>query len=212
MCWHAWWICIADLTGVTVSDTVSRVMEPSRKYLWGKFWCIILVKAKQSYWNHCGLSLKSRELYLAVFLPTPNTMQTTTLQGYSANVFLHFSIMMLTIFAFLTCVQSFLCTAGVVYWILRLFCDKKLVVIRWTFPRFPLKTIKKIVYFSKRERRTGIYERFFSNLRWKTLPVQHPEFVGMCMMSSQLEWVGLLHMVSETKPSHLPKRYHRVVK
>lgn len=132
MCWHAWWICIADLTRVTDSDTVSRVMEPSRKYLWGKFWFLILVKAKQSYWNHCGLSLKSRELYLAVLLPTPNITQTTTLQDYSANVFFHFSTRCWQSLLF----QSFLCIAGVVYWIPRLFCDKKFIEIQWTFHRF----------------------------------------------------------------------------
>lgn len=144
MCWHAWWICIADLTRVTISDTVWRVMEPSRKYLWGKFWFIMLVKAKQSYWNHCGLSWKSRELYLAVLLPTPNMMQTTTLQSYSANFFTFLPWCWQSLLF-----QSFLCTAGVVYWTPRLFRDKKLAVIRWTFHRFyfHLKKLRKLFTF-----------------------------------------------------------------
>lgn len=116
--------------------------------------------------------------------------------------------------SFLTRVSLSWIQVGGIHWIQR---NKKLVGIRWTFHglHFYLWQYREscfLVYILKRERRAWLEQRFFSNTKWKTLPVQHPEFVGMCMMSSQLGWVGLLHMVSETMPSHLPKRYHIVVK
>ena len=118
--------------------------------LWGKFCFVILLKTKQPYWNYYGLSLESREQYLALLLHNPNTTQRSTLQHYSANAFLPFSTMILSIFAFSTCVQTFLCTPYVIYWILRSFCDKKLVGIRWTFHRFHFHSwqLRETVVFS----------------------------------------------------------------
>lgn len=51
-------------------------------------------------------------------------------------------------------------------------------MIRYPQISFPLKTIKKIVYFLKRERRSGIYERFFSKFEVENLTSATPRICG----------------------------------